>query len=436
MVLTYTNAYDCAHFQIASKESFAIAKNSLLWSAHIKSRFTFTISQEKNCYLIYKQMVSRENQDVFSVTLSDVKKSMYLRPCYTISPFSYIISCERTIPCKPVNIESENNRVDILVNKPNDAMTAGLLRQGKQEILNYYFREILKKHDGLKTTFSLDYAPTIYWAVRFNQRESVNDFFARQTYNIDEKYQDGNNLLHVAVLSGNIDIVNLLTLNIKANVNAVNKDDDTALHLASNMGYADVVYFLLAANADPNLKNKDKRTPLSVAASKNNLLTARYLIENKAAVNSRGFHDHAPLATASHYGFVEMVKLLLHYKANPSKKYLYFDVVKTAFDISKDFKVKKILLIAEVNKFIASIKLHEKPSFFSKNKQKTEELNEATVLLKALQVDDKLIADNGLFSKGKSFKGELGLLFQKADKLLHPDSYKKNKSSLIKRLLS
>ena len=53
--------------------------------------------------------------------------------------------------------------------------------------------------------------------------------------------------LHLAAWKGDIEIVNILVQQgpSRANINHQSDSDDTALHLASQYGYSDVVEFLL-----------------------------------------------------------------------------------------------------------------------------------------------------------------------------------------------
>ena len=61
----------------------------------------------------------------------------------------------------------------------------------------------------------------------------------------------GNRALHVAAISGNHGMVQLL-LDHGAIINVVNEENLTALHLAARYGHIDVVYQLLQNNADPH----------------------------------------------------------------------------------------------------------------------------------------------------------------------------------------
>ncbi|HEV2454983.1 MAG TPA: ankyrin repeat domain-containing protein, partial [Verrucomicrobiae bacterium] len=52
----------------------------------------------------------------------------------------------------------------------------------------------------------------------------------------------------------------------KADVNAKNRDGLTPMHIATALGYKDLVVLLLANNADINAKDNSGRTPVAFAA--------------------------------------------------------------------------------------------------------------------------------------------------------------------------
>lgn len=76
-------------------------------------------------------------------------------------------------------------------------------------------------------------------------------------------------------------------LDAGAPVNGVNKNDETALHMAVETHNGDLVGLLLEAGADVNARNSDGRTPLWEAVSSNDLKIIERLVEAGADVNVR-----------------------------------------------------------------------------------------------------------------------------------------------------
>jgi hypothetical protein len=68
------------------------------------------------------------------------------------------------------------------------------------------------------------------------------------------------NVAHLAVLAGNIDILNLV-LDAKANLRQQDVDGNTPLHYAVMLGNQEMYDLLIKKGADPNVKNKGGKTP-------------------------------------------------------------------------------------------------------------------------------------------------------------------------------
>lgn len=90
--------------------------------------------------------------------------------------------------------------------------------------------------------------------------------------------QDGNTLLHFAVLENNYPMV-LSLIEHGANLNSVNKQHNTALHLAISDNNYPIALLLIHNGADKSLINQYNYTPLHLAALNNNYDIASLLIE-------------------------------------------------------------------------------------------------------------------------------------------------------------
>ncbi len=90
--------------------------------------------------------------------------------------------------------------------------------------------------------------------------------------------------LHIAALRGNIEIVKTL-IGFGANVNAIDQNGETPLHKAALWGNTKVAEILLDCGANVHANNKDGTTALNLAIKKGNIETIRLLIQFHASVN-------------------------------------------------------------------------------------------------------------------------------------------------------
>jgi ankyrin repeat protein len=131
------------------------------------------------------------------------------------------------------------------------------------------FKTMLKK---IKTfNFKNDYKPLIDICERDLTEFAIvycnNELVMSNDNNIDQLSWTP---LMYATVNNNHRIVAKL-LECKIDVNAVNSDGDTALHLSVINDNEDIVRLLLAANGDKHIKNKDDLKPIDLAKLNDNL---------------------------------------------------------------------------------------------------------------------------------------------------------------------
>ena len=100
--------------------------------------------------------------------------------------------------------------------------------------------------------------------------ENAMQLFARTLSVAKSDWKDSNDntlLMHMAS-RGRTAIVKRLIHELYANVNAVNKDGTSALHMAARAGFKDVCTELLNSHADPCKKDQNGSTPAMLARDK------------------------------------------------------------------------------------------------------------------------------------------------------------------------
>ena len=112
------------------------------------------------------------------------------------------------------------------------------------------------------------------------------------------------NALLAACKSGNSDIVRTLLRNDKSDINLVNSQGWTALHVASSLGFIQIVNLLLEHGADANQEDFCKRTPLAWAsiADKPNVIA---VLSRHCRIDHRDIDDWTPLQLAINHGNVQ-----------------------------------------------------------------------------------------------------------------------------------
>ena len=101
------------------------------------------------------------------------------------------------------------------------------------------------------------------------------------------------------------------------NFTPVSKSGATPLYYAALYGFQDLVEHLTVN--DPNQVNATGShyvIPLVAVLAAGHFQTAKFLIDNGAHPNVRGIHNMTPLLSAAYNGDLEMVKVLLKYKAD------------------------------------------------------------------------------------------------------------------------
>ena len=120
-----------------------------------------------------------------------------------------------------------------------------------------------------------------------------------------------------------------LLLEHGANVNAQNKNGQTALHIASASQLAQIVSLLLKLGLDVNAKDNDDMTPLHLAPMGlrgipdddfTRSTTAQVLLEHGANVHIRNKNGQTPLHSASLHRFSSIVELLVKFGADVNAK--------------------------------------------------------------------------------------------------------------------
>ena len=126
--------------------------------------------------------------------------------------------------------------------------------------------------------------------------------------------RDGNTLLFQSVRRGMPEFAEYLVKH-RARLNLRNKNNESALSIASYMGFLPQVKLLVEAGAEVDFYGWP---PLSYAAYNGHLAVADYLITRGAEINAKTANGSTALFFAARFGHLEIVELLLKNKADPT----------------------------------------------------------------------------------------------------------------------
>ena len=119
--------------------------------------------------------------------------------------------------------------------------------------------------------------------------------------------------LHAAVYEKQVKVLQLLA---SVNVDVRDTNDQTPLHTASRLGFADIAGLLLNSSAGVNACDNARRTPLHLAAADGRLEAILMLIGHNADVAARDDEGRTPLYRAIECDHLDAAQLLLQHNAD------------------------------------------------------------------------------------------------------------------------
>ncbi|TGJ87297.1 hypothetical protein E0Z10_g1488 [Xylaria hypoxylon] len=131
-----------------------------------------------------------------------------------------------------------------------------------------------------------------------------------------------------------------------ANVNAVDREESTPLHFAVYFGHVEVARLLLDYGGELTAKDNDGWTPLHFAAVHGHVAVLNLLLERGGDVHALDHDGCTPLYWASRRGHSDAVKLLLEKGSGPDVRSSYGSTPLVSASLRRHTKVVNLLLRA------------------------------------------------------------------------------------------
>lgn len=153
-----------------------------------------------------------------------------------------------------------------------------------------------------------------------NFRANLNAYLEIFGHTINDKDEVTETALMAAANKGDLDTVQLLIQQYKADVNIQDASGDTALMFAAGAGHTEVVRFLLKAQANPHLQNEGKQTALHWAVMSlhtcHTEIVELLLLNDTSSLNTIDSNGRTTLKSAAEDGHTPIVELLIYKGAN------------------------------------------------------------------------------------------------------------------------
>ncbi|XP_046341653.2 ankyrin repeat domain-containing protein 17-like [Haliotis rufescens] len=152
----------------------------------------------------------------------------------------------------------------------------------------------------------------LMWAAREGKRKIFDVFFTKGGL-LSDVDNDGNNILLLACLGGNVKIVNNILSLDAAGINVKGQSNWTPLMAAAHNGHGKVFDLLVNTGADLTVLTNAGDDVLHVACVGGHVdIVSRVLEQDKLDINSRGQCSRTPLMVAASLGHKQIFDLLVN----------------------------------------------------------------------------------------------------------------------------
>ncbi|EAY05655.1 ankyrin repeat protein, putative [Trichomonas vaginalis G3] len=206
--------------------------------------------------------------------------------------------------------------------------------------IDLYYCKIYNNLESLLVYFDLtnDISRSFSYSLKFNI-PSLCNYFISIGLDINEKYSDGETVLHEVAKNNSKEMIELL-LSHGANINEKDNRRENILQVAVKNNRKETIEFLLSHGASINGKGPYGITALQIAVTNNRKEIVELLLSHGANINENDGFRQTALHIATINNNKEIVELLLSHGANPNK---FNDYGQTALHIAVKSNSKEII---------------------------------------------------------------------------------------------
>ncbi len=211
---------------------------------------------------LIRSLEREELSDVFFILIEN-NANVNAKDIYCRTPLFYSIFNKSILSISEIMVEAGAN-VNVFDKYGNTLLHAAVLNGDMNKVL--YTLQTLNIDIN---TPNNDGETPIYYAVRRGNLRILS-------YLLKKGSSFNDDLLHVAVWHGNLEVIKFLIDELKIDINARNKYGETPLHYAAKTNNEQLITYLLNRGANPNIKDNEHRTPYDVTY----LISSRLLLKS------------------------------------------------------------------------------------------------------------------------------------------------------------
>jgi len=180
----------------------------------------------------------------------------------------------------------------------------------KNAIVNSDINFLSKKNYDINHRFKDEDNETLLMYAISDDKTDIYKFFLKNNANIELVNDEGENVLHSIVYSGDTSRLIYFLDNYKFDINRKSLEGVSPLLLSTFLGKLKMFDLLLYYNANVSIADNFGNTPLHIACSLGYMQMVKKLIELGSNINLKNQNGNLPLALAINNGHHDIVKFL------------------------------------------------------------------------------------------------------------------------------